>query len=204
MIESELKGRHALVTGAAHGVGLTLAHALAEAGCSLDLADRDAGALRKAAAGIREAFGGEVETHPMNLTERLSPEVLALECEDADFAVITSPAAAKGALGELDEEDWKSAWERTVMVLVNLIGEIGETMEERGEGVIVAVLDRPPPGNEGELIAGCATHGALAAFVQTQGRAWAGAGVKLLSLDANANDLSARLVALLSESASPQ
>ncbi|HEC14585.1 MAG TPA: HAD-IIIA family hydrolase [Rhodospirillales bacterium] len=195
-----LKNRRALVTGAAHGLGLTLAGALAKAGCSLDLTDRDAKALRKAAAGIRESFGVEVETHPMNLMERLTPEVLALECEDADFAVITPLAAPEGSLADLDEENWKSVWERTVMVPVNLIREIMETMEERGEGVIVAVLDPPDPATEAEHIAGCAAHGALSAFIGAEGRACAEAGVKLLELDGgNANGLPGRLVAFLSE-----
>lgn len=195
--ENGLEGRRALVTGAAHGVGLTLAGALAEAGCSLDLSDRDAKALRNAAAGIRESFGTEVETHPMNLMERLNPEVLALECEDADFVVIAPLEPAAGTLGSLDEDAWKSTWERTVMVPVNLIREVCETMEERGEGVIVAVLDPPAPEDEAERIAGCAAHGALAAFIQTQGRACAKAGVTLLALDGSAEDLSGRLVASL-------
>ncbi len=194
--EPPLKGRRALVTGAAHGVGLTLAGALAEAGCSLDLADGDARALRKAAAGIRESFGTEVETHPMNLTERLNPEVLALECEDADFVVIAPLAAPRGTLASLNEEDWKSAWERTVMVPVNLIREICETMEERGEGLIAVVLEPADPAAEAERIAGCAATGALAAFVAAQGRACAASGVKLVALDEGNAD---GLVALLSD-----
>lgn len=46
----EIMGRHAFVTGGAHGIGLAVAHALADAGARVTLADLDAAALGEAVA----------------------------------------------------------------------------------------------------------------------------------------------------------
>ena len=58
MINDELGGKVAVVTGAASGIGLACAHALARSGAALALWDLDAQNLRRAAAEL-QAYGGE-------------------------------------------------------------------------------------------------------------------------------------------------
>ena len=52
-----IKGKIALVTGGARGLGLTMATALAEAGADVALSGRSAEACREAAEGITAATG---------------------------------------------------------------------------------------------------------------------------------------------------
>ncbi|HZP79569.1 MAG TPA: SDR family NAD(P)-dependent oxidoreductase [Pseudolabrys sp.] len=77
-MDLDLKGRVAVVTGAATGIGEAIARTLAREGCTVCIADRDADGARKAvtavgghavtldvgdANGVAKAFEGIVETH---------------------------------------------------------------------------------------------------------------------------------------------
>ncbi len=64
-----LRGRTALVTGAASGIGAALAVALARRGCALALADRDAEGLAATARAARAA-GVSVSEHILDLADR--------------------------------------------------------------------------------------------------------------------------------------
>jgi NAD(P)-dependent dehydrogenase (short-subunit alcohol dehydrogenase family) len=55
LIDLGLDGKRALVTGAGIGIGLAVAHWLADAGCHVVLADKDAGALEEACNAIGSA-----------------------------------------------------------------------------------------------------------------------------------------------------
>lgn len=78
-------GRHALVTGGAAGIGLAIAHRLAEGGAALTLWDRDERALVEA----KTAFAG------------LSPHTVALDVSIADD-VRAAHANTVAAAGEVD------------------------------------------------------------------------------------------------------
>jgi len=68
MSASTLSGQVAWITGAASGIGLAGAQALAEAGATVILSGRRADALEQAAAGIR-ASGGQAEVEPLDVTD---------------------------------------------------------------------------------------------------------------------------------------
>jgi 3-hydroxybutyrate dehydrogenase len=75
---ADLRGRTAVVTGAASGIGRACAQALAAAGAKVRVLDLDADGAREVAASI----GGTA--HPVDLTE---PAVAARLAEDADIVV---------------------------------------------------------------------------------------------------------------------
>jgi len=68
MSTGTLNGQVAWVTGAASGIGLAGAQALAEAGAVVILSGRRAEALERAAAGIRTR-GGQAEAEPLDVTD---------------------------------------------------------------------------------------------------------------------------------------
>src|SRR3982074_592454 len=63
-----IRGRRAMVTGAANGIGRAIALALAEEGADLFLVDIDSDNLSAVAVGAR-AYGVEVATHVCDLAE---------------------------------------------------------------------------------------------------------------------------------------
>ncbi len=61
--------RHALITGAASGIGLETARQLLQAGCTVHLADRDAQAVQRAAASLAATAPGLAQAHVLDVTD---------------------------------------------------------------------------------------------------------------------------------------
>ena len=85
-----LSGKKALITGAAGGVGLAAARALAGTGADLDLSGIGANALERVATEIKQELGVAVETHIANPANAVDAEALALSCGDANVFVSCS------------------------------------------------------------------------------------------------------------------
>ena len=101
-----LRGRRALLTGAARGIGRAIADAFSEAGAELILADRDEAGCKAAAA----ALG--CTSHILDLRDRAALETLAKQAGPLD--VLVCNAGISGPIGPADtlsEGDWgSSSW----------------------------------------------------------------------------------------------
>ena len=71
--------RHALITGAATGIGLETARQLMQAGCTVHLADRDAIAVERAAASLAAAAPGRALAHILDVTRTDQAQALVEE-----------------------------------------------------------------------------------------------------------------------------
>jgi short-subunit dehydrogenase len=71
----QLRGRVAVVTGAAGGIGRAISRALAQRGCELALVDKDAAGLRGAQSDIEQA-GGKASVHVTDVADRVQMERL--------------------------------------------------------------------------------------------------------------------------------
>jgi NAD(P)-dependent dehydrogenase (short-subunit alcohol dehydrogenase family) len=107
---TDLKGRTAVVTGAANGIGLGLAEALAQAGCKLVLVDIEADTLETVAGRLRRA-GSEVMAVTADVASWDQVQELAAEtkvrfggvdlvCANAGVTLVGRPVAA------LSMNDW--------------------------------------------------------------------------------------------------
>lgn len=83
---NELKGRTALVTGAAQGIGLAIAQRLGAAGASLVLVDVAAHELQQVATHLRER-GGSVIAKAMDIADRPSAQALRAELVEASSGI---------------------------------------------------------------------------------------------------------------------
>ena len=136
-----LAGRRALVTGAARGIGLAIAEALAEAGAHVILTDMG-DAANTASDGLR-AKGFSAEAASLDVTDRPAVDALAARIEagggldilvnNAGIAISNHPAEA------MADEVWNK------VIDVNLNGvfwccrAFGKGMLERGKGAIVNI-----------------------------------------------------------------
>jgi NAD(P)-dependent dehydrogenase (short-subunit alcohol dehydrogenase family) len=138
-----LTGRVAVITGAARGIGLAAAHALAEAGARVTLTDRDPAALAEAQAALA-GDGFEVAVAPLEVTNSAEVDQMidALAEREGRLDILVNNAGI--ARSEIAAEDMED--ERWLDVLnVNLNGAFwcaraaGRHMLARGSGVIVNV-----------------------------------------------------------------
>ncbi|MEU8595960.1 SDR family NAD(P)-dependent oxidoreductase [Streptomyces globisporus] len=78
------KGPGALVTGGSRGLGLFMARQLAERGCIVTIAARDAGELERAATQLREGTGATVRTAVCDVRDRAAVRDLVREVHQRD------------------------------------------------------------------------------------------------------------------------
>lgn len=138
-----LDGRTALVTGGASGIGLCCVEALAEAGATVVIADRDASAIDAAVARLGGS-GHTVEGAVLDVTDSAAVQSVAdrmMEAHGRIDILVNNAGIARSEIAAEDMED-----ERWLNVLdVNLNGSFwcarafGRHMLTRGSGSIVNV-----------------------------------------------------------------
>jgi NAD(P)-dependent dehydrogenase (short-subunit alcohol dehydrogenase family) len=178
-----LKGRVALVTGGSKGIGLAIARQLAAEGCGLHLASRSSVDLEAARQALVASHGVPVAVHPIDLSERGAAERLGAACGDIDILVNNAGATPRGALDEVDEERWRSAFDLKVFGYINLSRVFYACMKARRRGVILNII-----GNGGErvdygYIAGAAGNAALMAFTRALGAGSVDFGVRAVGVN---------------------
>jgi 3-oxoacyl-[acyl-carrier protein] reductase len=141
-MQSGLKDRVALITGASKGIGRATAYALAVEGAHLVICSRNAAELEDAARELRKP-GGRVSAVAVDVTEPSGVDEL-LEAATSAFGRIDvlvnnvggTPAAK---LDTITMDDWRRGFETTFFSAVRLSTLVAPAMVERGGGRIVSV-----------------------------------------------------------------
>lgn len=182
-MDLNLRGRTALITGGSKGIGLAIAHTLAEEGCSLHLVARTASELNKVADEIRSRHGVVVQTHSADLTAGAEVKRVVAACGPIDILVNSAGGIPRGTLTEIDEQRWRKAWDLKVFGAINLTREIYTPMCARGKGVIVNIVgisgDRP----DAYYIAGSCANAALIMFSRSLGGDSIRHGVRVVAVN---------------------
>jgi NAD(P)-dependent dehydrogenase (short-subunit alcohol dehydrogenase family) len=161
MMQIDLKGRRAVVTGGANGIGLAGAKALAACGAEVWILDLE----RENPADVARQWN--MKAALADVTDPQSLETAFARAGDIDIAVVNA-----GTVGEADiRETTMELWQRTVAV--NLTGAFhtvqlaARRMSPRGKGAIVLTASTNSYDGEPRLSAYNATKAALLGLLHT-------------------------------------
>lgn len=182
-MELGLKGKSALVTGGSIGIGFSIAAALAQEGCGLHLASRDAKTLDEAKDTIKSRYRVEVTCHAVDLSITDNAEKLAHECQDVDLLINNAGAIPWGTIHEMDLVAWQRSWDLKVFGFIAVTRHIYRRMCERRRGTVINIVgaagERPSPGH----IAGSMANAALMALCYALGSDSPRFGVRVLGIN---------------------
>lgn len=125
---TELEGRRALVTGGASGIGAAIAHAFADAGADVIVADRDADAASRTA----DEVGGE--PWHVDLSDVAALETLRL---DADILVNNAGIQRVSPIVDFDPADFRRILQLMLEAPFLLVRAVMPGMVERGFGRVI-------------------------------------------------------------------
>jgi 3-oxoacyl-[acyl-carrier protein] reductase len=135
----DLAGQTAVVTGAATGIGESIARRLANAGASVAIADVDRSSAEQTAFSIPNAFAIQVDVTDDASVRQAFAGVLA---KTGRIDILVNNAGIAGKAAPITEQDDES-WHRTIAVnltgVFQCIRAVLPSMRERGYGRIVNI-----------------------------------------------------------------
>lgn len=139
-MDLQIKGRVALISGAAGGIGLATAKLLAEEGVHLLLTDKDQAALDKASADLP----GDVLCVAADMTRQDEVDALVKAGEDrfGQIDIVVHAAGVTGAKGdplELPDSDYQETWATDFFSAVRVARATVPAMRRRGWGRLVCI-----------------------------------------------------------------
>src|SRR6188768_1496386 len=167
-MNSELKGKVALVTGASRGIGKSIALELAAAGCDLLLTARDKAALDAVAAEVR-ALGRRAEVHAADLREEGEPARLAGLAKERfgrlDILVNNAGASRRGSFFEQTEAEWQDGFALKFFAQVRLCRAAWPLLKA-AQGSVVAIGGVGARAPVADYMMGSSVIGAQNAFMK--------------------------------------
>src|SRR5579875_896829 len=178
---NRFSGQVAIVTGAAGGIGSTVAEALAAEGAIVAAVDNEESRLAeivgKLAAGQLQVSG-----YPADVTDRgqVASAVDRIERELGDIDVLVSAAGVLrlGAAVDPVASDWRAMFEVNVDGVVHFSAAVARRMRERRRGVIVTVASNAARLPRTQMAAYGASKAAAASYTKTLGREMARYGIR--------------------------
>src|SRR5712692_10133551 len=159
-MDLHLDGKNVLITGGSKGIGRAAAEALASEGCNLVLVARTQKDLDTAKAALLAKFNTRVETVAADLSDSKNVDRLAREFPDIDILVNNAGAIPGGALLDMDETRWRTAWNLKVFGYINMCRAFYALMKKRQAGVIINVVGNAAQTHDPEYICGVAGNAA--------------------------------------------
>lgn len=117
----DLSGKRVVVTGAASGIGVETARALASAGAEVTLAVRDLDAGRQAAGAIAASTGRAVHVAPLELTDRASIDAFVAAWQGPLHVLVNNAGVMA-----MPEQHTPEGWE--MQFATNHLGHVALTM----------------------------------------------------------------------------
>jgi NAD(P)-dependent dehydrogenase (short-subunit alcohol dehydrogenase family) len=150
-----LKGKVAVVSGGSVGIGLAVAHALAEEGVNLVLCARDEGRVVTKAREIEHEHGVRAIGIAADVANAKAIENVLARVESAfggaDILINNAGTGSNETIADAPDEKWQYYWDLHLMAAVRLSRGLVPGMQRRGGGVILnnaSICAKQPLGYE--------------------------------------------------------
>jgi 3-oxoacyl-[acyl-carrier protein] reductase len=179
----DFKGKTALITGAARGIGRAIALELARGGASLALNDVNEGAAKEAIDLAQQAGAPQAKFYRFDVSDSAACDA-AVESVVKDFGglhilVNNAGISIDGLIMRFKDEDWKKTLDINLTGAFNLMRAASRTMMKQRAGAIVNIASVVGEmGNAGQA-AYSASKGALIALTKTVARELASRNVRV-------------------------
>lgn len=177
-----LKGKVAIVTGGASGIGRAICLRLGEEGCHVGIFDKNEAGAAETARMIVQA-GGRAEAVPVDITDHagVGRAVLAFEGKAGPTDILVNNAGWDKIVNFLDTDP--AFWEQIIAInlkgALNMHHHVVRGMAERKRGKVVNIAsDAGRVGSSGEAVY-AACKGGIIAFTKTLARELARRGISL-------------------------
>lgn len=177
-----LDGKVAIVTGAAQGIGRSIALGLANAGADVALLDLDAGALREPARDIekmgRKAFIVELD---LANTDAIGPMVQEVKDRLGSVDILVNNAGIRVHKRVLDHslDDWDRTFRINCAAPFLLCQAAAIAMREQGSGSIVNITSQMAEVTSPFRVAYCASKAAMVQMTRVMAVDWAEYGIRV-------------------------
>jgi NAD(P)-dependent dehydrogenase (short-subunit alcohol dehydrogenase family) len=175
----ELKGKVAVVTGAASGIGRAMADAFAAEGMQVVLADVEAAALTRAAEEVAKATDALAVVTDVSNAEQVEALAKAAEERFGAVHVLCNNAGVCPIAPVLDTSlaDWRWVIDVNLMGVVHGIASFGPRMQAQGEGHIVNTASSGGLMTVPNFGAYVASKHAVVGLTESLYQEWSGSGV---------------------------
>ncbi len=154
-MDLQLNDKVAVITGGSRGIGLAVAHGLAEEGVSVVLVARDQARLNEATKSITEQHDVRATGVSADVSKNSDFEMLANhikeEFDGVDILINNAGVGSDETIMEAPDEKWQYYWDLHVMAAVRMSRAIVPEMRKKGGGVILnnsSICSSQPLGYE--------------------------------------------------------
>ncbi len=189
-METGLRGKIAMVSGASKGIGRAIAEKLAAEGASLSLCARSAEPLRAVARQVEDKHGGACLAVPadLNTEEAIRDWVAATIARfgGLDILVNNAGAAQGGAFLDLPDQVWRDSLNLKLFGYIRVAREVFPHLVRRGGGRIVNVIGIGGVQPMDNYMVGGAANAALLNFTKALGNEGAPHGILVTGVNPGA------------------
>jgi len=179
-----LKGRHAVITGGATGLGFAIAQRMLSSGARVTIWDRDAAGMTKAAEQLRQAqLGAVVNTVQVDVTDHAS--VVQATAQTTALAAVDVLVNSAGVTGpnvkvwDYPVDAWKQVFDVNVNGLFYCCRELSAHMKARNYGRIVNIASVAGKDGNPNASAYSASKAAVIGLTKSLGKELADTGVRV-------------------------
>ena len=179
MIDLELEGSVAIVTGASRGLGRAIALALAEQGTRVLAVARSVDELQE----VQDLAPAHVRIRACDMLDAADvarlPDAAAREFGHVDIVVNNAGIAPAGQFVEQSDEVWRQVMAVNVTAPAILTRAAGRHLIAQRSGKIINIASTSGILGKATLVAYSASKGALLQFTKALAAEWAGHGIQV-------------------------